>query len=39
VNPVIGVLNISDRASAGIYDDAPGQACLALLKGNLTRTA
>jgi molybdopterin adenylyltransferase len=28
---VIGVLNISDRASAGVYDDAPGQACLALL--------
>ena len=29
---VIGVLNISDRASAGVYDDAPGQACLALLR-------
>jgi molybdopterin adenylyltransferase len=28
----IGVLNVSDRASAGIYDDAPGQACLALLR-------
>ncbi|HEV7633196.1 MAG TPA: molybdopterin adenylyltransferase [Steroidobacteraceae bacterium] len=28
----IGVLNISDRASAGIYDDAPGQACVALLR-------
>lgn len=27
----IGVLNISDRASAGIYTDEPGQACLALL--------
>jgi molybdopterin adenylyltransferase len=27
----IGVLNVSDRASAGIYDDAPGQACVALL--------
>ncbi|MEP7311444.1 MAG: molybdopterin adenylyltransferase [Pseudomonadota bacterium] len=27
----IGVLNISDRASAGVYDDAPGQACVALL--------
>ena len=27
----IGVLNISDRASAGIYSDEPGQACLALL--------
>ena len=33
---VIGVLNISDRASAGIYDDAPGQACLALLREWLT---
>jgi molybdopterin adenylyltransferase len=28
----IGVLNISDRASAGIYSDEPGQACLALLR-------
>jgi molybdopterin adenylyltransferase len=28
----VGVLNISDRASAGIYADEPGQACLALLK-------
>jgi molybdopterin adenylyltransferase len=27
----IGILNISDRASAGIYADEPGQACLALL--------
>ena len=25
----IGVLNISDRASAGIYEDTPGQACVA----------
>lgn len=33
---VIGVLNISDRASAGVYDDAPGQACLALLREWLT---
>lgn len=30
--PKIGVLNISDRASAGIYEDTPGQACLALLR-------
>ncbi len=30
--PKIGVLNISDRASAGIYSDEPGQACLALLR-------
>lgn len=28
----IGILNVSDRASAGIYDDAPGQACAALLR-------
>ena len=28
----IGVLNISDRASAGIYEDTPGKACLALLR-------
>jgi molybdopterin adenylyltransferase len=30
--PKIGVLNISDRASAGIYADTPGQACVALLR-------
>src|SRR3954463_4206876 len=30
--PKIGVLNISDRASAGIYEDTPGKACVALLK-------
>lgn len=28
----IGILNISDRASAGIYEDTPGKACMALLK-------
>ncbi len=28
----IGILNISDRASAGVYEDTPGKACLALLK-------
>ena len=32
----IGVLNISDRASAGVYADTPGQACVALLKEWLT---
>lgn len=32
----IGVLNISDRASAGVYEDTPGQACLALLREWLT---
>jgi molybdopterin adenylyltransferase len=30
--PKIGVLNISDRASAGVYEDIPGQACVALLR-------
>ncbi len=30
--PKIGVLNISDRASAGIYEDTPGKACVALLR-------
>lgn len=28
----IGILNVSDRASAGIYPDTPGQACAALLR-------
>ncbi len=28
----IGVLNISDRASARVYEDTPGQACVALLR-------
>lgn len=32
----IGVLNISDRASAGVYEDTPGQACVALLREWLT---
>ncbi|MCR6656214.1 MAG: molybdopterin adenylyltransferase [Opitutus sp.] len=32
----IGVLNISDRASAGVYSDEPGQACLALLREWIT---
>ena len=32
----IGVLNISDRASAGIYSDEPGQACVALLRAWLS---
>lgn len=30
--PKIGVLNVSDRASAGVYADTPGQACVALLR-------
>lgn len=28
----IGILNISDRASAGVYEDTPGQACVTLLR-------
>lgn len=32
----IGILNVSDRASAGVYEDLPGQACLALLREWLT---
>ena len=36
VIPKIGVLNISDRASAGVYEDTPGQACAALLREWLT---
>lgn len=32
MNVKIGVLNISDRASAGVYEDTPGKACVALLR-------
>jgi molybdopterin adenylyltransferase len=32
----IGVLNISDRASAGVYEDTPGKACVALLRAWLS---
>ncbi|MBT5903403.1 MAG: molybdopterin adenylyltransferase [Opitutaceae bacterium] len=32
----IGVINISDRAAAGVYADEPGQACVALLREWLT---
>jgi molybdopterin adenylyltransferase len=28
----IGVVNVSDRASAGAYEDTPGKACVALLR-------
>lgn len=28
----IGVINVSDRAAAGVYADEPGQACVALLR-------
>jgi molybdopterin adenylyltransferase len=30
--PKIGIINVSDRASAGVYEDTPGQACTALLR-------
>src|SRR5262245_43453500 len=37
MNPVtVGILNISDRASAGIYEDLPGKACVDLLREWLT---
>lgn len=29
---IIGVVNVSDRASQGIYEDLPGKACLELLR-------
>jgi molybdopterin adenylyltransferase len=29
---IIGILNVSDRASAGIYEDIPGRACAELLR-------
>ena len=32
----IGVINVSDRASAGVYEDIPGKACVELLRGWLT---
>jgi molybdopterin adenylyltransferase len=28
----IGVINVSDRASAGVYEDTPGKACVAILQ-------
>jgi molybdopterin adenylyltransferase len=28
----IGIINVSDRASAGVYEDTPGKACAALLR-------
>lgn len=31
MNIRIGVINVSDRASAGVYEDTPGKACVALL--------
>lgn len=32
----IGVINVSDRASSGAYEDTPGKACVALLLEWLT---
>lgn len=32
----IGVINVSDRASAGVYADVPGRACVALLREWIT---
>jgi molybdopterin adenylyltransferase len=32
----IGIINVSDRASAGIYEDIPGKAILATLRDYLT---
>lgn len=34
--PRIGILNISDRASAGVYEDIPGKAARAWMEGVLT---
>ncbi|HZZ58003.1 MAG TPA: molybdopterin adenylyltransferase [Opitutaceae bacterium] len=36
MNAVIGVINVSDRASAGVYADTPGRACVALLREWIT---
>jgi molybdopterin adenylyltransferase len=32
MNPKIGVINVSDRAAAGVYEDTPGKACVELLR-------
>jgi molybdopterin adenylyltransferase len=34
----IGIINVSDRASAGIYEDVPGKAAVALLREYLRTT-
>ena len=34
--PRIGIINVSDRASAGVYEDTPGKAVVALLERYLT---
>jgi len=33
---IIGVINISDRASSGVYEDIPGKACVTLLEEWIT---
>lgn len=33
---LIGIINVSDRASAGVYQDTPGRAVVALLERYLT---
>ena len=32
----LGVINVSDRASAGVYEDIPGKAAVALLREWIT---
>ena len=32
MKPRIGIINVSDRASAGLYEDTPGKAAVALLE-------
>ena len=32
MNVKLGVINVSDRASAGVYPDTPGQSCVTLLR-------
>ena len=32
MKPVLGIINVSDRASAGVYEDLPGKACEQLLR-------
>ena len=36
MTPRIGIINVSDRASAGVYEDTPGKAVAALLERYLT---
>jgi molybdopterin adenylyltransferase len=36
ISVTLGVINVSDRASAGVYEDLPGKACVELLSEWLT---